>query len=183
MLRALPLASTQITDVGLTVVAGAPLSVQPAGIHRNAQVFAPISRAAWQDAAALRVSAWTPADDEVRFETIPVSTSMALARSGPGRVGLPDTPLDVLDETGERIPWTDGARETTALIGTGVLAATGYVVLNTRLGLWLLSLLTSQPLWREFDPLEVLYAWEANGRPADGGDADKETLATLVEEW
>ena len=69
-------------------------------------------------------------------------------------------------------------REVSALAGTGLLASTGYVLLNTRAGIWLLSVLTAKPLWREFDPLEVLYAWEKkeNGAENEGG----ETLLSLV---
>ena len=91
--------------------------------------------------------------------------------------------MDVLTDTGERLPWTEGTRETTALLGTGLIATTGYILLNTRMSLWLLSLLTSQPLWRQFDPVEVLYAWEEDERKAENEDEDKETLVTLVDEW
>src|SRR5450432_4600265 len=70
-----------------------------------------------------------------------------------------DDGFDVLNDEGERVPWTESGLETTMVIGTGVIAASGYVLLNSRLGLWLLGLLTSQPLWKQFDPLEVLYAW------------------------
>ena len=56
--------------------------------------------------------------------------------------------------------WTEPGLDATVLIGTGILAGSGYVLLNSRLGLWLLGLLTARPFWKQFDPLEVLYAWE-----------------------
>ncbi|HJT77183.1 MAG TPA: hypothetical protein VJ739_08275, partial [Gemmataceae bacterium] len=88
-----------------------------------------------------------------------------------------------------QIPWQDPAQpagdpellglppQTTALVGTGVLATTGYLLLNTRTGVWLLSLLAARPLWKELDPLEVLYAWE---REQERDDEDGETLLSLV---
>jgi hypothetical protein len=69
-------------------------------------------------------------------------------------------------------------REASALVGTGLLASTGYLLLNTRAGLWLLSVLTAKPLWREFDPLEVLYAWEKEEKGPE--QEDGETLVSLV---
>jgi Calx-beta domain len=67
-----------------------------------------------------------------------------------------------------------------AWVGTGVLASAGYVLLNTRTGLWLLSLLTAKPLWRQFDPLEILYAWEQQGGGRAEEEEDGETLVSLV---
>ena len=62
---------------------------------------------------------------------------------------------------------------------TGLAATAGYVLLNTRAGPWLLSLLAAKPLWKQLDPLEILFAWEEKeGR--DGGGED-ETLLSLVE--
>jgi hypothetical protein len=60
----------------------------------------------------------------------------------------------------------------------GVLASAGYLLLNTRAGLWILSLLTARPLWKEIDPLEIAYAWERE----QGKDSDPkgETLLSWV---
>jgi hypothetical protein len=69
-------------------------------------------------------------------------------------------------------------QEASALVGTGLLAGTGYVLLNTRAGVWLLSLLLAKPVWRELDPLEVLYAWE---KEQERAKEDGETLLTLVD--
>ena len=59
----------------------------------------------------------------------------------------------------------------------GLVATSGYVLLNTRAGYWLLSLLTSRPLWKEFDPLEVLFDLENEG----GSRGNEETLQSLVQ--
>ena len=48
---------------------------------------------------------------------------------------------------------------------SGVLVSAGYIALSGRLSLWLLSLLTARPLiWKGFDPVEVLFAWEEEKR-------------------
>jgi hypothetical protein len=176
-------ASAQVADASLTVAAAVPLQMQSASLNRTAQIFAPVSRATWQEVGGLRIDVSRQVRDESGFEFVPIANFAPIAAPAQARSEPVDTFVDVLSETGERIPWVDGARETTALIGTGVVAATGYIALNTRLGLWLLSLLTSQPLWRQFDPLEVLYAWEANPGGSEGDGRDEETLATLVDEW
>ncbi len=123
----------------------------------------------------------TPADEELRFEAVHVSPWMLRQTASPPSRPVEETFLDILSDSGERLPWTEDARDSSAMLGTGALAATGYVLLNSRLGLWLLGLLTSQPLWKQFDPMDVLYAWEENSTYA--GTEDDETLATLVEEW
>jgi hypothetical protein len=50
---------------------------------------------------------------------------------------------------------------TNTLIVGGVVATAGSVVMNTRMVYWFLSALLARPaLWRRFDPLDVIYAWE-----------------------
>jgi hypothetical protein len=71
----------------------------------------------------------------------------------------------------------------------GVAASAGYVFLSSRGGSFLLSALTARPLWKQFDPLEVLFAWETEkGRRRARGllaeeeeEEDRETLQSLVE--
>jgi hypothetical protein len=64
-----------------------------------------------------------------------------------------------------------------------VVATAGYVLLNTRTGYWLLSLLTARPLWQQLDPLEVLYAWEKErGALGADGDEEKKSLLDLVQD-
>jgi hypothetical protein len=53
-------------------------------------------------------------------------------------------------------------------------------LLNSRVGFWLLGLLTSRPLWKQFDPLEVLYAWEEDEKRLVEED-EEETLLSLVD--
>jgi hypothetical protein len=162
---------------------GTLLQLQPVSTTKTVQVFAPIPKAAWQETGSIQVTTWKPVDEETRFETIVVAPSTSHYTPSRPHAESTDIPLDVLSETGERIPWLDGTRESAALIGTGVIATTGYVLLNSRLGLWVLSLLTSQPLWQQFDPLEVLYAWDERKQETERDGDDEETLVTLVEEW
>ncbi len=65
---------------------------------------------------------------------------------------------------------------------SGVLVSAGYIALSGRLSLWLLSLLTARPLiWKGFDPVEVLFAWEEEKRRRRGTGTDEdETLQSLV---
>jgi hypothetical protein len=94
--------------------------------------------------------------------------------------GLPPLVLREAREEPTTVPAPAGmSREVTAVVGTGLLASTGYLLLNTRAGLWLLGLFMAKPLWKEFDPLEVLYAWEREEMAR--GTEDGETLLTLVE--
>jgi hypothetical protein len=73
----------------------------------------------------------------------------------------------------------DPAAEAGPVAVTGLAATAGYVLLNTRAGSWLLGVLAARPLWRQFDPLEVLFAWEEE---QDGrGDDEEEALLSLVE--
>jgi len=76
----------------------------------------------------------------------------------------------------------DAERENSVLAATGIAATAGYVLFNTRAGLWLLSVLATRPLWKQFDPLEILYSWEKRAvyQPQDEGD-EEESLASLVE--
>jgi hypothetical protein len=102
-----------------------------------------------------------------------------LPGGSPGAGLTPGTLPEGPDELATRADAGSLPREVSAVVGTGLLASTGYVLLNTRAGLWLLSALTAKPLWKEFDPLEVLYAWENEDNETDrqGG----ETLVSLVE--
>jgi hypothetical protein len=66
-------------------------------------------------------------------------------------------------------------------LSAGAVAGVGYILLNTRLIAWLLSVVLAKPLmWRQFDPLQVLYFWEReNGRRGLTAD-EEESLASLV---
>jgi hypothetical protein len=51
---------------------------------------------------------------------------------------------------------------TDAVVVGGLAATAGFVLLNTRAVYWFLAALLTRPaVWRRFDPLDVIYAWEA----------------------
>jgi streptogramin lyase/PKD repeat protein len=74
------------------------------------------------------------------------------------------------------------AKQTTLVLLTSALASAGYVMLQSRVGSWLLSVLAARPLWRQLDPLEVLFLWEREKRRRQAQDEpeDEETLQSLV---
>jgi VCBS repeat-containing protein len=78
-------------------------------------------------------------------------------------------------EPPEAAPAPGTSTQTNTLIGTGLLAGAGFVLLNPRVGSLLLSMMTAKPTWRQFDPLEILFAWEKEQ------EEEEETLLTLVE--
>ncbi|HEX4607948.1 MAG TPA: Ig-like domain-containing protein [Urbifossiella sp.] len=76
------------------------------------------------------------------------------------------------------------ARATTdTLVVSGGVAVAGYVLLNTRAVYWFLSALLVRPaVWRRFDPLDVVYAWEQEGgrRPRARDAGEDESLESIV---
>jgi hypothetical protein len=87
-----------------------------------------------------------------------------------------------LDRAGDQLSASEAFSEIGPVALTGLIATSGYVLLNTRAGYWLLSLLTTRPLWKQFDPLEVLFAWEKETQgTGQDADANEETLLSLVE--
>jgi streptogramin lyase len=68
------------------------------------------------------------------------------------------------------------------VVGVTVVAYAGYVLVSSRSGLWLLSLLMARPLWKQFDPLQVLLDWEEEqAARRRGGRDDDETLQSMVD--
>lgn len=80
------------------------------------------------------------------------------------------------------------------VVGASVIASTGYVFLNSRIAYWVISALSTRPLWKGFDPLEVIFAWEEEEeerkkahqphfwrRRRRRGGRDQESLQSLVE--
>jgi virginiamycin B lyase len=69
-----------------------------------------------------------------------------------------------------------------AMFATGAVATAGYVLLSSRAGLWVIAALTARPLWKQFDPIEILFAWEREKklRGGMGPSEDEETLQSLV---
>jgi hypothetical protein len=145
--------------------------------NRTIHVFAPIPRSFWQPVQS--VASALP--EEMPFH-LPLPRVQLLAASpSQEQTGQADDFMDVLSDTGERIPWTETGLDTAAIMGVGILAGSGYVLLNSRLALWLLGLVTAQPLWKQFDPLDVLYAWEEDEQNRGLDEEDEETLMSLVD--
>jgi hypothetical protein len=76
-------------------------------------------------------------------------------------------------------------RKVEIAFAAGVVVSAGYFVLTAR-GVYLaLSALLARPLWKQFDPLDILFAWEQEkGRrlaelAAEEGE-EEETLQTMV---
>lgn len=110
-----------------------------------------------------------------------------VAATGPAARALPPAAEDALDteltELSEQVQSVKTGRVVTDVtIATGVVATAGYVFLAPKLAYWLLSaLLARRTVWKPFDPLEVVCAWEdgqAKKRRPD--DADDESLQSLV---
>ena len=173
--------SARAFEPQLTVGANNTIASSLGSTNRGVQIFAPISRAFWEESAGLQVVTVMPAERDPAFETFPSHAPTMQPAQFQSREAPTDFVLDVLNDAGERIPWKESTEESTTLFTTGLAATTGYVLLNTRVGVWMLSLLTSQPLWRQFDPLEVLYAWEEESERAIHETEDEETLVSLVD--
>jgi hypothetical protein len=129
--------------------------------------------------AAFSVSAVTPPPRPPtdffpqREETIEIPTQLESVTFTP-MVELPTAPVRETDPH----TWTDQVPEAGVLGATGLVATAGYVLLNTRAASWLLSLLSARPVWKQFDPLEVIYAWEEEEKEQGAGE---ESLLSLVE--
>ena len=72
----------------------------------------------------------------------------------------PDYLWGQLDDLDKQVTSGEAGRQIARVLGTGVVAYVGYVLLNGRGGYVLLSLLTAKPLWSQVDPLAVLLDWE-----------------------
>lgn len=74
-------------------------------------------------------------------------------------------------------------RTTGVVLGTGTitLVGVGSILLQTRLGAMLLSLVSSVPMWRQFDPLSVLTAWEREKRKKKAElDQEEQSLRPIL---
>ena len=97
------------------------------------------------------------------------------ARTAEGTAELARSALEEMEEPSAA---RDPVEQMGVLVSTGLIASAGYVLLNSRTGFWLLSLMASRPLWKQFDPLEILYAWEEEDQEREN---NKETLLSLVD--
>lgn len=72
-----------------------------------------------------------------------------------------------------------------SVFSVGLVASAGYVLLSTKASYWLLTAFAARPLWKQFDPMEVLFAWEEEQerRRARGqdGSAEDESLQSMVD--
>jgi hypothetical protein len=90
-----------------------------------------------------------------------------------------DASADQLEEEGRT------ERKVEIAFAAGVVVSAGYFLLTAR-GVYLaLSALLARPLWKQFDPLEVLFAWEQEkdrrlAQLASEEDEEEETLQTMV---
>jgi hypothetical protein len=106
-----------------------------------------------------------------------------LPQHAPSRRVLPLPPVELprtVAQEARHFGWDSEAPATGVVAATGLMATAGYVLLNTRAFAWLLTLLASQPVWKEFDPLEVIYAWEEAEEKRQLGNKG-ESLLSLVE--
>jgi hypothetical protein len=165
------------------VIAAAPgiQSVPVAGnVIRDSQSLAPAQSVSWQE-TEIRTTNTAPPEGEQIFDWTALPVTAIRPISTPSTSVQADYIMDVLNDAGERILLEESLQPSVAAFGTGIVATTGYVLFNSRIGLWMLSLLSSRPLWKQFDPLEVLYAWDEDAREDGAKEEDRETLASLVD--
>jgi len=93
-----------------------------------------------------------------------------------------DPVFDALDRVADDLRGEVEDRALTdAVVTTGVVATAGYVLLNTRAALWFLSALLARPaVWRRFDPLDVIYAWERDRATTAPSSEEDDSLQSMV---
>ena len=111
----------------------------------------------------------------------PVREAIATPRSLADLAAPSDYLWARLDDLDGQVSSGQGERQVARLLGTGVVAYVGYVLLNGRAGYALMSLLTAKPLWSQVDPLAVLLDWEGDPRRKARRADDEETLQSLIE--
>lgn len=90
--------------------------------------------------------------------------------------------LKQLDKLKEEVSAKPGLTAKVAgTVTVGAAVSVGYLLLTGRALLWLLLALTARSTWKQFDPLEILNAWEKKRARGKAGAADAETLQSLVE--
>lgn len=116
-----------------------------------------------------------PTPPEAPLPVAPVATTTAT------NVAIPDALLAPLDRIRDELRADAAERATTdSIVVTGGVAVAGVVLLNTRAVYWFLSALLARPaVWRRFDPLDVLYAWERETGRARGAGPD-DSLQSMV---
>jgi hypothetical protein len=119
----------------------------------------------------------------VRDASTPPGNFMSVRKTDD--IEVPESVFAQLDETAGEL--LEDAREhslTNTIVVTGGVAVAGSLILNTRAVYWFLSALLARPaVWRRFDPLDVIYAWEReklDGPPRKTADEETESLQSLV---
>jgi len=120
---------------------------------------------------------------DVRPPSPPAANPPVVVPDTPAAPAVPVIPPDDpvfsgLDDLKKDLGQQPGVQTVTgSVVGTGVVATAGYVLLSPRLAYWLLSaLLARRTVWKPFDPLDVVYAWEK-----ENGTGDDESLEGLVD--
>ena len=122
-----------------------------------------------------------PAPVAVALPAVPVPDVMAIVP--PVAALLADNPVFTgLNELTREVAKVGRVQTVTGtVVGTGMVATAGYVLLSPRLAFWFLSaLLARRTVWKPFDPLEVVYAWDRDQEKAGGPDGDDEALEKMV---
>jgi hypothetical protein len=114
-------------------------------------------------------AAWSGQED-----TLAVSSTRSPGGSNELEAGTLWQTLDRVEEqTGVSQPLEQAGRYSLGAF----LAGSAYLLLNTRARDWLVSLLAARPLWRNLDPLEILFAWEK-----ESAREEEDSLVDLVTE-
>ncbi|QDV39156.1 beta strand repeat-containing protein [Tautonia plasticadhaerens] len=148
------------------------------------QQAGPASRPAEQ--AAVEVSAPAPILAATGPAPSPTATQASAPAAGRERAEAVAMAVDhlfsELDRLGQELEEGADPLPAASVAAVGVLASVGYVLLAGRPGLWLLGALGVGPIWRQFDPLDVIFAWEQQQRRRreERGD-DEESLQSIAE--
>ena len=108
----------------------------------------------------------------------------ARSSAGPSREQEPSLPLwGAVGAAGQDSETDDPFRAEEAAVTLGLGATVGYVLWNVRNLSWLVSLALSSPLWKQYDLLDVMQAWEEKqqnpGLPAE--DDDEELVQRVLD--
>jgi hypothetical protein len=172
--------------------AAAERSIAPAAGQAATSSAAPSSGGRGDDrGGGTALGGVLPSDPSIHVESFltprPASPDLSLQRADLGGSAGANRnpallPLDIFthgDGSRGGLPASGPLGSTEAMAATGLVATAGYVLLNTRTIAWLLTFVVSQPAWKQFDPLEVIYSWEDGEERPDG--EEEESLLSLVE--
>jgi hypothetical protein len=114
----------------------------------------------------------------------PINVALPSMAAPPLRFRLDESSLvwEELDALAAQVEKEDLGKISDAVVLTTVVATAGYVLLNGRGLTLIVSLLNARPLWKRFDPLEILFAWEEEKkrRPKLGTGPEDETLQSIA---